>query len=456
MASTTGTLDQLFAFFGLREDPFHISPNPRFYYSTPTHDSALAELVTGIQTRQGLLVLTGDAGSGKTTLIHRLLKWLETNQRSSAYVFHTLLEPSELLEFILHDFGIMCSSSRKGDLVATLHRWLFERSAAGDSPVLIVDEAQALSLGTMDELRLLLNLENDDGKLLQIVLAGQLELEEKLRHPELHQLRQRIMIHSRLSPLKMEETSRYISARLCAAGAPPEGLFPWDTVTAIHCYSRGIPRIVNLLCKEALISAYASQKHTIGPECIYRIVSELDLRLNPIVSSAPVLPVTSTLDPPIIAPGADRNPTHWAVNPHPAISTGVRAKIGRSREPGNASARLQSSALSSSVAGKPAGHGQTSRTLRALIVGSWIEFWDSVFRYVPKISNSFIQDCKLFLQRLTAPQTLSVPTVLPGSNLPVHKRVVVRLGRWLRQPLTPPSPAKVNRPPVRQTSTKQM
>jgi general secretion pathway protein A len=454
VASTTGTLDQLFAFFGLREDPFHISPNPRFYYSTPSHDSAFAELVTGIQTRQGLLVLTGEAGSGKTTLIHRILKWLETNQCSSAYVFHTLLEPSELLEFILRDFGIMCSSSRKGDLVATLHHWLLERSAAGDSPVLIVDEAQALSLGTMDELRLLLNLENDDGKILQIVLAGQLELEEKLRHPELHQLRQRIMIHGRLSPLKIEETSRYISARLCAAGAPTEVLFPWDTVTAIHSYSHGIPRIVNLLCKEALISAYASQKHTIGPECIHSIVSESDLRLNPIVSSAPELPATSTPYPPIIAPGADRNLTHWALDPYPAISTGLQSEIGRSPEPGNASARPPSFALGSSVGSKPSGHGQTPRTFRAL--RSWTEFWDSVFRYVPKMYNSFIQDCKLFVQGLAAPQTLSVRTVLPGSNLPVHKRVVVRLGRWLRQPLAPPSAAKVNRPPVRQTSTKQM
>ena len=271
-----------FSFFGLREDPFHVSPDPRFYYPTRAQEAALAELLFGIESRKGFMVLSGEAGTGKTTLLNQLLDWLQRHNRSTAYVFHALLDPVELLQFILRDFGIPCSSHHKGHLVSALHDWLLARNSAGDLPVLIIDEAQALPQQTLDELRLLLNLETPRGKLLQIILSGQPELDEKLRLPTLRQLRQRIIFHSRLPLLAPGETASYISCRLAAAGCGDSSLFPTDAVQAIYASSRGIPRVVNLLCEHALIAAFAEQQHVISPEIIQRIAMDFDLLAKPL------------------------------------------------------------------------------------------------------------------------------------------------------------------------------
>jgi general secretion pathway protein A len=277
--------EQFFNFMGLREDPFHVSPDPRFYYSTPAHDSALTELLFGIETRQGFLVLTGEAGTGKTSLLNLIIDRLHRLGRSSAYLFHTRLEPIGLLRFILRDFGLPCQSKSKSDLVNALHTWLLQRHAAGDLPVLILDEAQALPPQTLDELRLLLNLETPRGKLLQIILSGQPELEEKLRLPALRQLRQRIMFHSSLPVLTQKETAAYISSRLATAGRADSSLFPEEVVQDIYTSSRGIPRVVNLLCEHALISAYAERQRVVSREMIHRIAADFDLRDNPLAVS---------------------------------------------------------------------------------------------------------------------------------------------------------------------------
>src|SRR5208283_1257037 len=275
--------EQCLNFLGLREDPFHVSPDPRFYFSTPAHESALAELLFGIETRQGFMVLTGEAGTGKTCLLNQVLDWLHQCGRSSAFIFHTHLEPIGLLRFILRDFGVPCQSKSKSELIAALHTWLLERHTAGDLPVLILDEAQALPLQTLDELRLLLNLETPRGKLLQIILSGQPELDEKLRMPALRQLRQRIVFHSRLPLLTQKETAAYISCRLAAAGCSDSSLFPDEVVQDIYRSSRGIPRVVNLLCEHALISAYTQQRRAVAPEMIQRIAMDSDLLANPLV-----------------------------------------------------------------------------------------------------------------------------------------------------------------------------
>ncbi len=283
--------DHFFSFFGLREDPFHVSPDPRFYYPTRAQESALAELLFGIETRQGFMVLSGEAGTGKTTLLNQLLDWLQRHNRSTAYVFHALLEPVELLQFILRDFGAPLSSNNKGHLVHALHEWLLARNTAGDLPVLIVDEAQALPQQTLDELRLLLNLETPRGKLLQIILSGQPELDEKLRLPALRQLRQRVMFHSRIPLLAPEETSGYISCRLAAAGCRDSSLFPTEVVQSIYASSRGIPRVVNLLCEHALISAFADQQQIVSTQMIQRIATDFDLLAKPLaVTDAEVQP----------------------------------------------------------------------------------------------------------------------------------------------------------------------
>ena len=222
---STSTYQCFFSYFGLSDNPFHVSPDPRFYFPLRAQDSAKNELLFGLQTRQGLSVLTGEAGTGKTTLLNGILESLEQRHISTCYVFHPLLEPMELFEFVLRDFGVDYKASRsKGELIRGLHEWLFARATAGDTPVLIVDEAQSLSLETLDELRLLLNLENPRGKLLQIILAGQSELEEKLRHPQLRQLRQRIMFHCKLPLLSEQETVSYVLSRISGAGRASKDL----------------------------------------------------------------------------------------------------------------------------------------------------------------------------------------------------------------------------------------
>jgi general secretion pathway protein A len=267
----------MFRSFGLKENPFHVSPDPRFLFSGQSYEAALAELMFGIEAHRGLLVLTGEAGTGKTTLMRHFLQWLKSRQFSSSYIFHSHLDPAELFEFILRDFDVPVESTKKSDLLATLHRWLHTRQAEGDSPVIVIDEAQALSLRTLSELNLLLNLENIRGKLVQIVLAGQPELEEKLRRPESRALRQRIMVRCRLPLLSLEETQEYIASRLRGAGGSGAQTFPAETVETIYSYARGIPRVVNLLCEQALIGAYADRSTTVSPGNVRRVAAEFDL-----------------------------------------------------------------------------------------------------------------------------------------------------------------------------------
>ena len=274
---TTSTYQHMFRSFGLKENPFQVSPDPRFLFSGPSYETALAELMFGIEARRGLLALTGEAGTGKTTLMRHFLQWLNSRQFSSSYIFHTHLHPADLFELVLRDFGVPVESTRKSDLLATLHRWLHDRQVQGDSPVIVIDEAQALSLRTLGELNLLLNLENARGKLVQIVLAGQPELEEKLRRPELRALRQRIMVRCRLPLLSLEETQDYIASRLLGAGGSGAQTFPPETVQTIYSYARGIPRVVNLLCEQALIGAYADRSTKVSSANVRRVAAEFDL-----------------------------------------------------------------------------------------------------------------------------------------------------------------------------------
>jgi general secretion pathway protein A len=279
--------EEFFSYFGLRANPFHVSPDPRFYIATPASESALSEIKFGIETRQGLMVLTGEAGTGKTTLLQMLLEWLHGSGHSSSYIFHSLLEPADLFAFILRDFGISCASMEKGKVLQALHQWLIERHAQGDTPVIVIDEAQVLLPRTLDELRLLLNLETPAGKLVQIVLAGQQELESKLRRPELRQLRQRVVFHSRIAKMTLEETTNYISSRLASAGGNGN-IFPATAVEGIHTFSSGIPRVVNLLCEHSLIGAYAAQERSISRETVQWVAAEFDLAAKPMAWEKPV------------------------------------------------------------------------------------------------------------------------------------------------------------------------
>jgi general secretion pathway protein A len=270
--------EELFGHFGLARNPFVVSPDPTSFYSTLGHDEALLQLAFGVKTRQGLMVLTGEPGTGKTILLHCFVDWLRQRERySAAYIFHTLVCSTDLLQLILKEFGIACDCRSKGDMVIALMGWLSERCKRGDCPVIVIDEAQGLSNAALEEVRLLLNAEMRGAKLVQIVLAGQLQLEEKLRHPHLAQLRQRMMCYWRLRPLTEGETAGYIVKRLESAGSNDVNLIPPETVREIYWYSKGVPRVINLLGEHALLSAYADGRKFVDISDVASVAKQFEL-----------------------------------------------------------------------------------------------------------------------------------------------------------------------------------
>lgn len=260
--------DTIFHFFGLRENPFKINPDPRFLYVTDQARATSDELAYAIRTRKGLILLTGEVGTGKTMLIRNLLNWLAEQKMPTALIFNSHIKPEHLLDFILNDFGVPCTSTLKSEKLIALNRWLLEQYRAGQIPVLIVDEAQGLDFTALEEIRLLLNFETPREKLLQIVLAGQPELEVKLKRHELRQLRQRITIRCRTAPLTLEQTDGYIRERLRVAGANENPIFEPDAVASVHAYSHGIPRVINVLCEHSLVNACADGSSTIAPAVV--------------------------------------------------------------------------------------------------------------------------------------------------------------------------------------------
>jgi len=476
--TTTGTstiYEHMFRSFGLRENPFHVSPDPRFLFSGPAYETALAELMFGIESHRGLLVLTGEAGTGKTTLIRHFLQWLKTRQFSSSYIFHAHLDPADLFEFILRDFGVEVDSGRKSDLLAALHRWLHVRQSEGDSPVIVIDEAQALSQRTLTELGLLLNLENTHGKLVQIVLAGQPELEEKLRRPELRALRQRIMVRSRLPLLSLEETGEYIASRLRGAGGSGTHTFPPETVETIYSYARGIPRIVNLLCEQALIGAYADRQTVVFPGYIRRVAAEFDLvgapvstnridRLfaahTPAVVSHDEIPVVAeaprVIDPPVVAdspvtapPAATETPLSTET---PAFAKAIATNEQRSPAVGlppidpvtppvleNFAAASPEIPLSrpqgANSVPKPLAQGKEPFGTRQ---SGWRKRRSpsALQVYCREVFESFVRDCRQLFASLT-PQASAFAGSVPQHAGSLRRKVIEPLGNWLRKPVNP-------------------
>jgi general secretion pathway protein A len=264
-------------FFGLREDPFNANPDPRYLFLTKEVEEALSGLMYGVHNRKGFITLTGEVGTGKTTLVNRLLDWLHQRRARTAFLFNSRMNTNQLFDFIVAEFGISCDARSKSQQLMKLNQWLLDRYRAGETVVLIVDEAQNLTLPVLEEIRLLTNLETSTEKLLQIVLSGQPELEERLRLPQLRQLRQRVMLRCKTSPLTKEQTHSYILERLRIAGASGEPIFDPKTVETIHMYSMGIPRVVNLLCEHALINAYVEQQRPILPKIVEDVAHEFEL-----------------------------------------------------------------------------------------------------------------------------------------------------------------------------------
>lgn len=274
-------------FFGLRESPFNVNPDPRYLFLTRQIQEALAGLTYGIQNRKGFILLTGEVGTGKTTLLNRLLDWLRGQRVATAFIFNSRLEASHLFDFMMAEFEIPCESREKSQVLLRLNQWLLERYRAGETAVLIVDEAQNLSSEVLEEIRLLTNLETSTEKLLQIVLTGQPELEEKLKLPQLRQLRQRITLRCRTAPLSMDETFGYIAERLRVAGANGEPIFSKEAIQSVHAYSRGIPRVVNLLCEHSMINSYVDGLRPIPANLVEEVAKEF--QLDEIAPIAPVM-----------------------------------------------------------------------------------------------------------------------------------------------------------------------
>ena len=266
-------------FYNLKRNPFEIAPDPSFLFPTKKHNEALASLYYGVRRRKGFVVLTGEVGTGKTLLVRCLLQVLSRANVAYAYVFNPRLSPMEFLQYIAGDFDLPTSSKSKSELLLDLSRFLISRHRKNLTTVLVVDEAHHLSADVLEEIRLLTNLETLHEKLFQIVLVGQQELDEKLDSMGLRQLKQRIAFRSRLGALDLDETRGYIYCRLKLAGkTDPAILFPMDAIVEVHRHSRGLPRLINTLCENALIHGYAKQLQSISPDIITEIAAEF--RLN--------------------------------------------------------------------------------------------------------------------------------------------------------------------------------
>jgi general secretion pathway protein A len=265
------------SFFGLKENPFNVNPDPRYLLMTKQIEEALTGLMYGIQTRKGFITLTGEVGTGKTTLVNRLLDWLHHRRARTAFLFNSRMNSSQLFDFILAEFEIKCDSKSKSQQLMALNHWLLDRYRSGEVVVLIIDEAQNLTFPVLEEIRLLTNLETATEKLLQIVLSGQPELEDKLKLPEVRQLRQRIMLRCKTGPLSKEQTYEYIQERLRIAGAGPEPIFSKQAMEAVHLYSLGVPRVINLLCEHSLVNAFADQQRPINPTTVEEVAREFQL-----------------------------------------------------------------------------------------------------------------------------------------------------------------------------------
>jgi general secretion pathway protein A len=265
------------SYFGLKENPFNVNPDPRYLFLTKQIEEALTGLMYGIQTKKGFITLTGEVGTGKTTLVNRLLDWLHQRRTKTAFLFNSRMNSNQLFDFILAEFEITCETRSKSQQLLKLNQWLLERFRAGETAVLVVDEAQNLTYPVLEEIRLLTNLETSTEKLLQIVLSGQPELEEKLKLPQLRQLRQRITLRCKTAPLTKEQTHDYIIERLRIAGAAGAPIFSQEAMETVHLYSLGIPRVVNLLCEHSLVNAFVEQQRPVMSKIVEEVAREFQL-----------------------------------------------------------------------------------------------------------------------------------------------------------------------------------
>jgi general secretion pathway protein A len=264
-------------FFGFSECPFSLSPDPAFYFRSPQHEEVLANLTYGVEARKGFIVLTGEVGTGKTTMLECLRDFLNARHIAFASLFNSHLSVDQFFQMLAYDLDLTCDRTSKTEVLFALNAFLLERSAQGGTTALILDEAHSLSGEVLEEVRLLGNLETRRGKLLQIVLAGQTELDRKLEAPELRQLKQRIVLRCQLAPLTAAETAQYITARLEKAGMPEQTVLPPEILAGIHQRSQGIPRLINSICDNLLLTCFAQSSKVATAEMLDEVSRDMHL-----------------------------------------------------------------------------------------------------------------------------------------------------------------------------------
>lgn len=296
--------------YGFSEKPFNVTPDPKFLFMTESHEEALASMIYGIKERQGFISVSGEVGTGKTTLIKHLITRLDKKVKI-VFIFQTQDTFTELLKQILRELGLPLEDKDKGSMTHELNKYLIQRVSRNENLVLIIDEAQGLSIGVLEELRLLSNLETSTSKLLQIILVGQPELEDKLNSNELRQLKQRIVARRRIEPLSEEDSQKYIEHRLRIAGSSASKVFTREALSLICRHAEGIPRKINVICEGALLLGYGLRKEKIDASIVNEAIRDLGM-------------ATGEAGP--VAIGGE--PAEAAVPPEPAVAAGPVASAG--------------------------------------------------------------------------------------------------------------------------------
>jgi len=262
-------------FYGFREAPFNITPDPRFLFFSDKHREAFNHVLFGIRERKGFIQITGEVGAGKTTICRAILTELGPSYKT-ALILNPMVTATQLMRTVLAELGLEVRRLDRTGYLEVLNRYLLEQAAAGNDVVLLIDEAQDLDPELLEQVRLLSNLETDQRKLLQIVLIGQPELREKLNQKSLRQLRQRITVRYHLSPLDRFETERYIAHRLRVAGANGRPSFTRWAVRRVHHYAHGVPRLINAVCDKALLYGYVNGTYELKSRAVRQAIRELE------------------------------------------------------------------------------------------------------------------------------------------------------------------------------------
>jgi len=277
------------AFFGFTKNPFNMSPDPSFLFRSSQHEEALANLIYGVQSRKGFVLLSGEVGTGKTTMLECLRDFLHSQQIAFASLFNSRLTVEQFFEMLAYDLELQCDRHSKTEVLLSLNSMLLERASAGRTTVLIVDEAHNLDWNVLEEIRLLGNLENRRGKLLQIILAGQQELDRKMEAAEFRQLKQRIALRCTLRGFDPGDAVAYINSRMARAGLDKQTVFSPEMMKEIHHRTQGIPRLINAVCDNLLLNCFAQETRVATVEMLDEVSA--DMRLDyPVAHSLQIAP----------------------------------------------------------------------------------------------------------------------------------------------------------------------